>query len=226
MNIICLYWVGDFRGRDYTVNDILRLRQSVDKHIDRPYKFYCLTNDLTSEIPAIKIPLKHNWPGWWSKIELHRPDLPEGRTLYLDLDSHIISNLAPILDFPGNLVMFPTKATKKKIKNIDSSFAYHYQAATMLFTPGSTKEVYNKFKKHPETYMRKFYGDQDIMGKWIPNQPMFPDRWMQKLNHCRNMIKPPEGTIIITGRPKDGLFRRLHEIPWLDKVARGEGVEI
>ena len=219
MNIICLYWVGNFRKRDFVVNDVLRLRQSVDKHIDRPYKFYCLTNDLTSEIPAIKIPLKHNWPGWWAKMELHRPDLPKGRTLYLDLDSHVINNLKLILDYPGDLVMFRTRALRPKQKN-KSTIVYRYQAATMLFNPGAMKEVYKRFKKRPEYYMSKFRSDQDVMGAWIPNQPVFPKEWMRKLSGCRDMKVPPKDVIIVTGRPSDGLFRRLYEIPWLDKAAR------
>jgi len=221
MNIICLYWVGDFRRRDYVVNDILRLRQSVDKHITRPYKFYCLTNDLTSGIPAIRIPLKHNWPGWWAKMELHRPDLPKGRTLYLDLDSHVISNLDPILNYPGNLVMFRTKVPPKKQVNRKKLSVIHcYQAATMLFTPGAMKQVYKRFEKQPGFYMNKFRSDQDVMGAWIPDQPVFPNRWLKKLSQCGDMKSPPKDVIIITGRPGDGSFRRLHEYPWLDKVAR------
>ncbi len=227
MNIICLYWVGDFRKRDYTVNDVLRLRQSVDKHITRPYKFYCLTNDLNSKIPAIKIPLKHDWPGWWAKMELHRPDLPKGRTLYLDLDSHVISNLDPILDFPGDLVMFNTKDDKRRQKkNANLIWVYKYQAATMLFTPGRMRWMYNRFKKYSSLYMDSFRSDQDIMGRWIPNQPTFPDNWMKKLSTARHLKFPPKDVIIITGQPGDGLFRRLHEVPWLDKVAREQEGEV
>lgn len=226
MNVICLYWVGKFRRRDYTVNDVLRLRQSVDKHIGVPYKFYCLTNDLNSEIPAIRIPLEHDWPGWWAKMELHRPDLPKGRTLYLDLDSHVISDLKPILDFPGDLVMFRTRAPEgRQRKNKDSTIVYRYQAATMLFDPGAMKRIYRRFEKNSKHYMKSFRSDQDVMGSWIPNQPVFSDEWMRKLSGCRDMKEPPKDVIIITGRPGDGLFRRLHEVPWLDQVARQqEGV--
>jgi len=221
MNIICLYWVGEFRGRDYTINDVLRLRQSVDKHITRPYTFYCLTNDLNSEIPAVIIPLKHNWPGWWSKMELHRPDLPAGRTLYLDLDSHVVNNLDPILDFPGDLVMFKTKESEKKQrKNIDPTLIYKYQAATMLFDPGAMKQVYDKFRKNSELCMKKFRSDQDIMAAWIPNQPTFPDNWMQKLGSYKKGKVLEKDTIIITGQPKGKSFRHPEFAPWLEKVAR------
>lgn len=225
VNVICLYWIGKFRRRDFTVEDVRRLNQSVSKHIDRPYEFYCLTNDMKVDIPACKIPLKHNWPGWWSKMELHRPDLPAGRTLYLDLDSHVVNSLAPILDYPGNLVMFNTRASKWKQKHPEAGWVYRYQAATMLFDPGSMDWMYDKFLEDPNGYMKKFRSDQDVMGEWIPNQPTFPDNWMLKLATCRNLRNPPKETIIITGQPGDGLFRRLYEVPWLEGRAREETVK-
>gem|GEM_PF-2188984 len=220
MNIVCLYWVGEFRRRDYVVEDIHRLHQSVSKYIDRPFKFYCLTNDLGIDIPGEIIPLKHDWPGWWAKMELHRSDLPGGRMLYMDLDSHIVRNLSPILDYPGNLVMFNSCLSTKS--TLPKGVVRQYQAATMLFDPGSMVGIYDKFRKHPDLYMRRFRSDQDVMGRWIPNQPKFPQRWMRKLSTCKNRSTLPRDVIIITGRPGDGSFRYLDiHYPWLNEIARG-----
>jgi len=220
MNIICLYWVGKFRNRDFTVKDVVRLRESVDKHIDTPYTFYCLTNAVNSEIPAEKIMLKHNWPGWWSKIELHRQDLPKGRTLYLDLDSHVIRPLAPLLEHKGDLVMFETKTPRfRRVQK--PKIVQRYQAATMLFTPGKLAWIYDKFRKNPNIYMAKYRSDQDIMGEWIPNQPLFPGECMKKLSSCVNTNTPPEDVIIVTGQPKSESFRNPATIPWLEPMARG-----
>ena len=217
MNIICLYWKGEFRGRDYTIEDIERLKQTVDKHIDRDYNFYILTN-YKGELPGEKIMLKHNWPGWWSKVELHRPDLPCGRTLYLDLDSHIVAPLKPILDYPGGLVMFDSERKGQKTVSEGKTVIHHYQAATMLFTPGITREVFYRFAQAPETFMGRYRSDQDIMAEWIPHCNVFPDRWMTKLRKCRKKI--PEGAIIVTGRPGDGSFRRMEEYKHVEEAAR------
>lgn len=222
VNIICLYWVGDFRGRDFTTEDVARLRASVDKHIDRPYDFYCLTNDMTADVPAIKIELQYAWPGWWSKMELHRPDLPPGRTLYMDLDSHVVNNLAPILDYPGDLVMFNTRVNKWRRRAPGVRDVFRYQAATMLFTPGGMAEIFYRFCEDPEHWMKRFRSDQDLMGLWIPNQPTFPDVWMVKLNTLRTLCKLPEDVIIVTGQPKDVSFRRPSFALWLEQVARGK----
>jgi len=220
VNIICLYWVGDFRGRDFVEDDVTRLRNSVDKHIDQPYEFYCLTNKMGANIPAKKIRLKHDWPGWWGKMELHRPDLPLGRTLYLDLDSHVIRSLKPILDFEGNLVMFPSRMSKKTINR--PGVVHRYQAATMLFDPGSTAGFYKMFLEKPDFYMSRFRSEQDLMGVYLPKQPTFPDEWMEKLSKCRKKTGPPKDAIIVTGQPSGHYFRLFPKmIPWLEEMARG-----
>lgn len=217
MNIICILWKGEFRGRDFSEKDVLRLYNNVKKYIDRRFTFYCLTNDEGIHfVPGVNaIPLKHDWPGWWSKVELHRPDLPEGRTLYLDLDSYIVNDLKPILDYDGDLVMFNTRVKKKQAGMVN-----RYQAATMLFTPGTKKmkDMYDKFRADPNKYMNFYRSEQDIMGEWMPNQPTFPDRWLLKLNECKNMNKLPEDCIIVTGQPKDISFRDTDKIPWLNDV--------
>ena len=218
MNIICIYWKGDFRGRDFSGDDVWRLHETVSKHIDRPYDFYCLTNDMKSKVPGQKILLKHDWPGWWAKVELHRPDLPQGRTLYLDLDTHVIRSLQPILDFPGDLVMFPTKTPPRKIKtNRDRGLVYRYQSSVMLFDSGCEIMVkfYDRFRKNPYHWTSQFRSDQDLMGLWMPNQPMFPGKWLLKLASCRNISHPDKDVIIVTGQPTDTNFRNPVYASWL-----------
>jgi len=222
VNIICLYWVGDFRGRDFTTKDVVRLRTTVEKHIDRPYEFFCLTNDTQADVPATKILLKHPWAGWWAKMELHRPDLPTGRTLYMDLDNHVVSSLAPILDYPGNLVMFNTRVNKWRRRAPGKHDIFRYQAATMLFTPGEMVEVYKRFCENPHKWMNRFRSDQDLMGAWIPNQPTFPDNWLLKLGSLHGMGKLPKNVIIVTGQPKNESFRFPRFASWLEQVARGK----
>ena len=212
MNVICLYWVGKFRGRDFVFDDIMRLYASILKYMDRDFTFYCLTN-YDGYLPFETIELKHDWPGWWAKVELHRPDLPPGRTLYLDLDSHVISSLQPILDYPGDLVMFNTKATPTP----QPGLVRRYQAATMLFdsgTPGMV-QLYDRFKEDPAKYMERYRSEQDIMGDWLPNQPTFPDSWMVKLGECKKSKTVSKDCIIVTGQPRDFDFRQASEINWI-----------
>ena len=212
MNIICLYWIGEFRGRNFTVDDVKYLYDLVENNIDRPFDFYCLTNTL-EHLPnhITKILLRHNWPGWWSKIELHRPDLPKGRTLYMDLDTYIVGSLEPLFTHTGDLVMFNTKS-----KEQGNGLISRYQAATMLFDSGCEvmNKVWNKFVDQPSRWMNNYRSDQDVMGDWIPNQPTFPNRWMMKLSKCNVLKTVPQECIIITGQPTSFDFRGAREIEW------------
>lgn len=222
VNIICLYWVGNFRGRDFSEEDVWRLEESVNKHIDRPYSFYCLTNDCMSQsLPGQRVPLSHlhDWPGWWSKMELHRGDLPKGRTLYLDLDTHVVNSLQPILNYEGDLVMFPSPY-KGRLAGKEGVYC-KYQAGIMLFTPGKFSWMYDKFKDNPELFMKMFRADQDLMGKWVPNLPTFPSKWLMKMSNLRHIKKIPEEVIFVTGQPKDENFRNPRFAPWLNEKARG-----
>jgi hypothetical protein len=224
VNILCLYWVGEFRGRDFSMNDVERLYQTVRKHIDRPFDFYCLTNT-TEEFPSYvkPIPLIYAWPGWWSKMEIHRPDLPAGRTLYMDLDSHAVRSLGPILDYPGDLVMFDTRIDMSRQDRLrKDGWVLRYQAATMLFTPGCDvmQFVWRRFSQDPGEWMQAYRSDQDVMGDWIPNQPTFPKEWMIKLDTIRNDKSLRDDIIIVTGQTRDGLFRNTKKIEWFEKTAR------
>lgn len=224
VNIICLFWVGDYRGRDFKEDDIARLRATVDYHIDRPYTFHCLTNRPDANIPAVKIPFKNEWPGWWAKVELFRPDLPCGKTLYLDTDTHIVRSLQPILDFPcTDLVMFPSKEPKEFWSRppVDG-WVHRYQAATMLFIPGTLTWLYYKFKENAVEYMKRYRGEQDMYGELIPNQPTFPREWMLKTEALRRHPNLPSSTIIVTGQGPDYDFRDPKFAPWLKRKAVGQ----
>jgi hypothetical protein len=45
-------------------------------------------------VPCERISLRYKWPGWWSKMEMFRPDLGLGDFLYFDLDTIIRGNVA------------------------------------------------------------------------------------------------------------------------------------
>lgn len=208
MNVICLYWVGNFRGRDFCLKDVERLYQIVKEKID--CEFFCLTNTEEKLSEGInRIPLLHNWPGWWSKIELHRPDLPlSGRTLYIDLDSYVVGDLSRLFTCSGNLVMFSSRAREGQ------GVVRRYQAGVMVFDPGSTSIVYHRFKKNPAYFMNQYRSDQDVIGGWLPDQPTFPSTWLMKLSQCRNMDVLPDDCIVVTGQPKGISFRDTAKIKW------------
>ena len=70
------------------------MRAQVERHIG-PRRFVCLSD---VEVNCERIPLEHDWPGWWSKLALFERGLFDGSVLYLDLDTLIVGPLPDLLN--------------------------------------------------------------------------------------------------------------------------------
>jgi hypothetical protein len=66
-------------GGDYKPEHVQRLATMVPDLV-------CLSDVPVDGVPCI--PLLHDWPGWWAKLELCRPDI-DGDVFYLDLDTTV-----------------------------------------------------------------------------------------------------------------------------------------
>ena len=91
-------------------------------------RFVCL-----SDVPVEceRVPLQTDWPGWWAKIELFRH--LTGRTLYLDLDSVIVADPAPLVT--GQFLMIRNWAYPKLFASGVMSWRGDYGHITRAFEP-------------------------------------------------------------------------------------------
>lgn len=71
-------------GGIYTADDVGKLVEQIGRPV------VCLSD---VPVPCERIELRHGWPGWWSKMELFRPDL-RGDFLYMDLDTMVRGSVA------------------------------------------------------------------------------------------------------------------------------------
>ena len=69
-------------GGDYKPAHVQALRWMVEKRLELP--FLCVTDQ---SVDADYVPMIHNWPGWWSKMEIFRLKPP---ILFLDLDTIVL----------------------------------------------------------------------------------------------------------------------------------------
>lgn len=94
LTVACVYWQGDDPDRTdtrgiYSPEWVRRMRNAV-AWATPDARFVCLSN---VDVPCERIPLEHEWPGPWSKIELFRPGRFVGPVIYLDLDTVIVRDL-------------------------------------------------------------------------------------------------------------------------------------
>ena len=85
------------RGAEY----VKKLRRQVRKHLTLPHEFFVVTDDPASFYPRMKVK-PAALPGWWEKLRLFKPGMfPDGRVLFLDLDTFIVGNIDDIASYDG-----------------------------------------------------------------------------------------------------------------------------
>lgn len=186
LTVMCVLWQGFFSKTVYSAEWVEKLRNMVARCLALPYEFVCLSNDHLWLQGVRHVLLERNWPGWWSKIEAFRPDLPEGRTLYLDLDTLIIRDLQPIVEFPADFAIGPPygrpdRHKRKKITGVERG----YNSSVMVFDRGdTTRAIWDQFNRNPRKWMKNFRGDQDFLHKFFPDLDILPVKWIPKLGGC------------------------------------------
>lgn len=190
---------------DYRPEHVQWIAKQFAKHAPK-YEFACLSN---VEIPGVKvIPLKYNWQGWWSKMELFREDF--GKVFYVDLDTVIVSDLTELLEYNHT---FTTWAQPRKV--------HHLQSGIMAWS-GYKKNLFEKFAKDPNYWMHecadaKCWGDQGFIGQnlteeWHEFNVLFPGSiGSYKLDY--NKKEPPSNCKIVTfhGKPKPWEVYKSHK---------------
>lgn len=167
----------------------------------------CITLDDVPWVPTIRP--RHDWPGWWSKLNLFDPELIPGDLLYLDLDTVVLGDLAP-LERVGSTTML-------------SDF-YHPQrpaSGLMYIAQGDKAAVWSAWLKDPEAHMRRCvttqcWGDQGFLAGVLT-----PKRWQQILPgavvsykvHCRQSVPPDAVVVCFHGQPRPWSVNE----PWVPK---------
>lgn len=212
ITVACVYWQGKFRRKRklYGTQWVKRLKNMVERNLHVPHRFVCLSN---VDVPCERIPLIHDWPGWWSKVELHRPGLFKDRVLYIDLDELILQDLEPFFAFPSE---FATTNGRKydtwfkegliKIKK--------YGSAVMVFDPEAGEKLYTEFD---ERAMEVFWGHQDYMAWKMPKLDTFPSNWLGRLEKGDNGELKED--VIIAHCMMPGKNREAaHKYKWVEKL--------
>lgn len=167
-------------GGEYTPEHVARLRDGVARHLTG-HEFICLSD---VDVPCERIPLAHDWPGWWAKLELLGHDFAD-RVFYFDLDTLIVGDLSEMAAYDGDMAMLS-----------DFYRPSLAQSGVMAWTPGeATQRLYSAFC---EQGRNGFRGD----GEWLHANVM-PDRLQDRYPgqivsykvHCQRGI--PEGARVI-----------------------------
>lgn len=121
-------------GREFQPRHVQAMQRQLERHASDA-SFVCLSD---VDVPGVEtIPLKYDWPDWWSKMEAFRPDI-KGGFLLTDLDNVFLGALNDILSV--------TEYTTQRGES--NALAYYPEDVRAI--------VWGEWIRDPERHMREF----------------------------------------------------------------------
>lgn len=160
INIVCVLKQGGKVG--YDASWVQKLKKSVERNLTIDYKFICLSD---TTVPCERIPLENAHEGFWSKLQLFKPNLFQGPVLYIDLDTVICSNIDDIVKacYDKKFVMW-----YEADKDIHSS--------ALMYWNDDFSYVWDLYNSQPFSYWKELYaspplyGDQAVISETVDHE--------------------------------------------------------
>lgn len=156
---------------------------------------YCLTDQWQEvmELGIRPIPLRYTWPGWFSKLELFRPEIDED-LMYFDLDT-VIVRMPKTPDRTTVLRDF----TDRSIMGSGLMFIKHEDKTA----------VWNDWMRDPEWHMKRnskwpHWGDQGFLQAHLGNAQKWQDvaKVYSYKVHCRDGLPNDAEAVCFHGKPR------------------------
>lgn len=127
-------------GGRYDATWVERLARGFRRHAPAFHRILCLTDCPLTVAGVERVPLRHDWPAWWAKMEAFRPGLASGPTLLCDLDT-VLTGPADALAEPGLAAME------------DYFHTGRLSSALMRWDGDELNFLYSTFAAEPEHWM-------------------------------------------------------------------------
>lgn len=179
-------------GGDFKPKHVSAIADSVGQVV-------CYTDMIIDDSRVATVPLIHGWKGWWSKMELFRPDVVAD-LFYVDLDTLIFGDVQPII-----------AAARGKMTMLEDFYWSGKPASGVMYIPQSIKfHVWQAWTKSPTLHMaatpgRGTIGDQGFLGRILkPNmwQRIAPGKIVSYKAHCKTGRPSGADIVCFHGKPR------------------------
>lgn len=191
-----------------------RLHRGVQRgwDVDFPLRFFCLSDENPCVSGVTWVPLRYNWPGWWSKIELWRHDIHANPGLYLDLDNVMVGPISHLLSRHGFGRGFKTMNDANRDGRIQS--AVMRWSRDWMLTHG--REIFSGMVANPARVMSEHPGgDQSYIESELDEWDLFAREHV--LSYKRDVTEsgavPDEAVVVqFHGTPKPSALGLDHPL--------------
>ncbi len=233
-NVICMKW-----GTAYTARDVNVLHRMVARHLARPHRFVCFTDDPAGLEPGIEhfpLPDVHVPPRLmneaWLKLGTYSAPLADltGTALFLDLDIVIVDSIDCFFEHPGEFCIIHNWTHPDRI--VGNSSVYRFRV-------GELSWVLDRYHEDPERAKETYRNEQAFLSHSLHDAGVdmtyWPAEWCVSFKkHCMpsrllapfvTPRKPPGARIIaFHGHPKPdeairgewkGRWKKMRPTPWI-----------
>lgn len=217
VNVVCLRW-GPLYGPQY----VNALYARVKRHLRRPFRFVCVTNDATGFSEGIEAaPIPPNpgtpiyWPNVFLKLLITRDGFAglKGPTLFLDLDLVITDDLDCFFDYmPGKNCIIHNwverrKTLFRKAPDIGNSSVFRFEA-------GASQYICDTFLSEISRACDKsrFRTEQAFLTYAMRECHWWPETWVRSFK--RHSVWPfPLNFLLAPALPKGTKILAFHGHP-------------
>ena len=224
VNIICIRW-----GTRYGVHYVNNLHAGVRKHLHRPFRFVCVTDDpagLAAGVEAVPIPDNPGIPGWpnvFLKLLITADGFAnlKGPTLFCDIDIAIIDDIDGFFTYmPGKNVIIHNwielhKQLFRKRPAIGNSSVFRFEA-------GKSQYICDTFMREKEHAINRsiYRTEQAFLTYAMQERHWWPDTWVRSFK--RHSMRPfPFNLFFPPVLPKQTRILVFHGKPDPDEAISG-----
>jgi hypothetical protein len=148
INVVCLLRQGGKVG--YDASWVEKLQCGVQRNLTLPHRFVCFSD---CDVPCERVELLDGDHGFWSKLQLFRPGILSGPTLFLDLDTVVCGDLDEVI---GRLKNQKFVMWIEADKNIHSS--------AFMYWEGDHSYLWNLYQSQCLSHWQSLYGSPPLYG--------------------------------------------------------------
>lgn len=210
VNVLCMKW-----GSRYPAYYVNRLAAGVARHLARPHRFVCFTDDTDGLDPAIEayplpqLDLPEGPERGWRKLSVFAERLVDlsGTALFLDLDVVITGPLDGFFELPGSF---------RIIRDWNRAFASTGNSSVFRFEIGAHPQLLGYFNANANWVTGGYRTEQRFLSDYMAQRHLlefWPEGWcasyktdcipMWPLGYFLEPTPPPEARIVVFhGHPK------------------------
>lgn len=208
LTVACVFVQGPVA---YTADYVVRLQRMVQRYLLRPHRFVCLTDqpwlfaDLIETIPTHGMTgvVPENGAGYWTKVKLFEPLRFSGRVLYLDLDTLVVGDLSPIVDFRSQFALTEDALVNERAHldrdRYGRKLLRRFNSSVMVWDAGVADDIYTFWSR---SVSERLSTDQDWIAERHPEAHAMPLAWFPRISQT-SPPWPSEAKVVLVKKPKN-----------------------